>query len=77
MDYYKRNATYEGIQQEIANLIGTFLLQLLTKTPPDLFISSAKTSVIFLHLSAKVEKGPVSEIVVPNKIGSLHDPIFA
>lgn len=29
MDYYKRGAKFEGIQQEIANLIGTFLVGLV------------------------------------------------
>src|SRR5471030_878981 len=45
--------------------------------PPPLLTSSANTSVSFLHLSASVEKGPVSEIVVPRRIGSLQDPSFA
>ncbi len=29
MDYYKRDAKFEGIQEEIANLIGTFLVGLV------------------------------------------------
>jgi hypothetical protein len=29
MDYYKRGAKFVGVQEEIANLIGTFLVGLL------------------------------------------------
>jgi len=29
MDYYKRDAKFEGIQQEITTLIGTFLVGLV------------------------------------------------
>ena len=53
----------------MTNWIGSFLLQAFTATPPVLFTSSAKTSVILRQRSASVENGPVSETVVPNTIG--------
>src|SRR5947209_7462350 len=58
-------------------LTGSFLLQDLTKMPPSLLISSKKISVIGRHLSVSVEKGPVSDKVVPRTIGSVQEPILA
>ena len=57
----------------MTNFSGNFLPQLFTITPPVLLTSSANTSVNLRQRSARVEKGPVSEIVVPSKIGSLQE----
>jgi hypothetical protein len=58
----------------MTNFNGSLLLHVWTAMPPALFTSSANTSVILRQRSASVEKGPVSEIVVPKTIGSLHEP---
>src|SRR5437762_1695771 len=55
------------------NLIGSFLLQELTKTPPVLLNSFSNASVSLSQRPASVELIPVSEIVVPSTIGPSHE----
>src|SRR5260221_1995545 len=58
-------------------LSGSFLPQSFTMIPPSLFTSSANISFISAQRSAKVEYTPVLETVVPQTIGSSHEPTLA
>src|SRR5882672_804371 len=59
------------------NLIGSFLLQELTKTPPVLLNSFSNASDSLSQRPASVELMPVSEMVVPSTIGPSHEFSFA